>query len=186
MSLGSVVGNGVLLACIVAAIWSFAPDARSGLVRGAIAAIVALIAFTALRGAGAAIGRPLPTERSIVVLVLVAIVEETAKYLAVRLPRRKRRTSADSTPQRPTPPGGIETGIGFAAFENLTYLMLPFGLFSIRVVAAGAFHVATTVAYAHLRTRRAYLSWIALAVAILAHIGYNGAIAGLDEFLTNR
>jgi len=86
MNAATPLGNLVLVLAPVALIWRFAPSKRFGLRRGATAAAIVLVGFLAIRAGAAFLGQPLPTGGALELLIFVSVVEELAKYLAVRLP----------------------------------------------------------------------------------------------------
>lgn len=86
MNAATPLGNLVLVLAPVALIWRFAPSQRFGLRRGATAAAIVLVGFLATRAGATVLGQPLPTGGALELLIFISVVEELAKYLAVRLP----------------------------------------------------------------------------------------------------
>lgn len=86
MNAATPLGNLFLVLASVAIIWRFSPSRRLGLRRGATAAAIVLIGFLAIRAGATVLGQPLPTGGALELLIFVSVVEELAKYLAVRLP----------------------------------------------------------------------------------------------------
>lgn len=206
MSVATLLGNTLLLAVPVAAVWSFAPEERFGLRRGATGAAIVLLTFLVLRVSAAALGYPLPTGGALEVLLFVSVFEEVAKYLSVRLPGRgstnahrdrsgatgvlDRRPFSAAAAQNRTGarnrdgiyPGAVATGLGFAAFENTAYLMVPTGAFLLRIALVGIIHIGTTATYAWSRRRNLTVSYMALGGGIAIHTAFNHLVRHLTFF----
>ncbi len=171
MSVGSIVGNLLVLCVPVGALCLLGANQRYGLLRGATAGIVVLVSFFMIRAAARTLGYPLPTGGALELLLFIAVVEEVAKYLAVRLPR-----SGTALPV------AAATGVGFAALENIAYLMIPTTTFLLRIALAGLLHVGTTVAYGWTRRKSLVIAYAVLATAITVHTLFNWTLHHLTQF----
>ena len=151
---------------------------------GATAAVAAMVVLLALRSL-------LPVARAPAVawLTVVVLLEEGAKLLAV--------WASGATGNAGSPGSrGAAVGLGFAATENLLYILAPTGLILLRFLTAGTIHVATTWLYGralhpapdHRHTHGVPRPRIALPVALtigaLGHLAYNLIARSLDQILT--
>lgn len=117
------------------------------------------------------VGPSRPGETALAHLAFVALVEETAKYIAVA-PWRLQDPSLFSTTRRmgrSDKHRAAGRGLGFASAEHLLFVLLPVRLFLRRIPLAGALHIGTALLYTRPR--------------LLCRRTINGAAPGLDFLL---
>ncbi len=145
--------------------------------RGAIAAAAVLLTLILVRELVPGVSRWMTSPDTLLWwLFVVALSEEIAKQIAVGPSRIPARGRADA----------VACGLGFASVENLLYLMASPATLIVRILTAGALHVATVLLYSRRRgdTRSSPLVDMArLTVGTALHFGYNTLIASLDTIL---